>query len=106
MKKIAYTLPRDLIHQLDGVNVVLAAGHVFIVSPCYMAFPTKTEAQVLSIVAAKDIPADALNVTIIDSTDMPATREHRKAWEIKSNKVSVNAIKAAEIDSERAISGL
>lgn len=47
----------------------------------------------------KEVPKDATNVSVVDESEIPPSREHRNEWEIKSGKIEINQQKAqAKLD--------
>lgn len=51
----------------------------------------------LDLILAKDIPAGATNVQIVDSSVIPSDRTFRNAWKAQGAKVEVDMVKAREI---------
>lgn len=74
MKKIAYT------HPDGGISIC----HPVISATDPADF---TEADALARALAKDIPAGATNVTVVD--DIPADRDSRDGWIISGGAISV-----------------
>ncbi len=86
--------------------VYLNKGKVEICTPNYAAYPNKTVDEVVEIVKAKDVPADATDIKVITVSDLPASREHRDAWVLNlEKKVTVDPVKALAIDTDRAAKG-
>jgi hypothetical protein len=76
MKRIAYTRPDG------GVSVVIPAN-----------------GQNIDYILAKDIPADATNVTVIDA--VPTDRAFRDAWTFDGKSFGHDMVKAREIHRDR-----
>lgn len=66
-KRIVYSRPDG------GVSIVVPAPE--------MVARFDTEAEALAAIQAKDVPADATNVEIMDLNQIPVSREFRDAWE-------------------------
>lgn len=75
MKKIIYT------RSDGGVSVVTPTG----------------EAQ-FDMVLANDVPADAINVRVVDASDVPSDRTFRNAW---THDLTVDFTKAQALTKER-----
>ena len=63
------------------------------------------EAAALALIRAKDVPADATDVAVVDRSTLPATRRFRDAWRKSGAVVSINlpaarAHRAKEIRAE------
>lgn len=52
-------------------------------------------------VAALSVPADAIDVRVIDEADLPTDRTFRGAWEHRDGRISTNMTKAREIHKRR-----
>jgi hypothetical protein len=76
MKRIAYTRPDG------GVSVVIPAN-----------------GQNIDYILAKDIPADATNITVIDA--VPTDRAFRDAWTFDGRSFGHDMVKAREIHRDR-----
>lgn len=50
-----------------------------------------TDDEYLAFITAKDVPAGATDVQLIDSADFPAERGNRDCWDIANGKVEVHA---------------
>ena len=87
-KRIVYTRPDG------GVSIVVPA-------PGFVAsFATEDEA--IATIQAKDVPADATNVEVMDRAQIPALREYRNAWEkLGAGPPTVNMPKARLLHVER-----
>lgn len=84
MKKIIYTRPD---------------GGLFIVSPAPAAqLPTETEDEFVGRIMTKDVPADAINVQIVDATLIPTDRTFRSA---RKPDLTVDMPRAREIQESR-----
>lgn len=77
MRRIAYTRPD---------------GGVSVVHPCISAGdpPEMTEEEALARALAKDVPANAQNVTVIEPTALPSDRSKRYAWRILAGVIVVD----------------
>lgn len=73
--KIIYTRPDG------GVSVIHPAGQLDVVKFA-PEVADMTEAQFMEWVKAKDVPADATNVRLVQDSDIPTDRSARNRWEI------------------------
>ncbi len=61
-----------------------------------------TEDQAMQLLADKDVPFNALNVVIVDMTDLPSKADgFFNAWQLSGGAVSINMPKAREIHAGR-----
>lgn len=61
-----------------------------------------TEDEAVAVIQAKDVPADAANVEVMDRTQIPASREFRNAWEKPgAGAPTIGMPKAREIHAQR-----
>jgi hypothetical protein len=60
-----------------------------------------TDDDALKRALAKDIPADATNVHVVEFTDLPQDRYFRNAWSTDGKAVSVDMDKARAIHKDR-----
>lgn len=61
------------------------------------ASPAHDDATFLQLVLAKDVPAWATDVTVVDDSDIPSSRTFRNAWVVSHGKVTVDMVKAKDI---------
>lgn len=66
-----------------------------------MAIVTPAPGVALELVQAKDVPADAKDVRIIDTADIPKDRIFRNAWRLKSGKVQTDLLSARDLLREK-----
>jgi hypothetical protein len=85
MKRIAYVL----------------YGKVHIVIPCISRDDPDgyTEDDAFTRAMAKDIPAGATNVCVVDEGAFP-DRKYRAAWQLNGSSVAIDPVKAAAIDAK------
>lgn len=88
MKKILYTRP-------DGVLCV-----VHPVRNTHPVIEDLTDQQILDRSLSK-LPPDALDIHIVDESEIPADRTFRDAWQQSAGKIEHNLPKAKEIHKER-----
>lgn len=62
-------------------------------------FPTEDVG--IAAVMAKDIPTDATDVSICDTSEIPSDREFRNAWVRSGRGAAVDITKAREVQRER-----
>lgn len=60
-----------------------------------------TEDDALQRALSKDVPADAINMRVVDEADIPTDREYRNAWEDDGAAIRTNIEKARTIFDER-----
>ncbi len=49
----------------------------------------ESEDEFVARIAAKDVPADAENVQIVDESEIPADRTNRAAWKLSGGKIVI-----------------
>lgn len=77
-------------------------GGMSVCSPCISRDDEgMTEAQALDRALQKDVPADAINLQVLDRAELPADTYFRNAWEIKAGKIEVAKPKARAIHMEQ-----
>lgn len=76
-KRIVYTRPNG------GLSVIIPTGEI-----------------PLEDVLKKDVPSDAVNVRVVNETEIPADRTFRNAWH-DNNGIKVDMPKAREIHKEK-----
>lgn len=86
-KRIVYTRPDG------GVSVVQPSPNG--------RRESETEQEWLDRIVAKDVPADATDVRIVDEADVPADRTFRNAWKRDGNGIGCDMAKAREIHMGR-----
>ena len=74
-------------------------GGLSVVTPVINTRENITEDAALER-AVKKLPSDAVNVRVVDASEIPTDRSFRNAWE-DSGKIDVNMPKAREIHKER-----
>lgn len=70
-----------------------AAGNLCIITP--------TGLLPIEDVLAKDVPLDATDVHIVDSSAVPEDRTYRNAWQLEGKKVSVDMQKARAVHMDK-----
>lgn len=61
------------------------------------ASPAHDDAEFLHFVLTKDVPAWATDITVVESSEIPASRTFRNAWVVVQGKVTVDMVKAKAI---------
>lgn len=61
----------------------------------------ETEDEFIARIRAKDVPADATDVQIVDAAAIPADRTFRNAWKHDKGTVSVDMVKATGIYKDK-----
>ena len=87
MKKILFTRPDG------GASIVHPAPDA--------RLDTETEDEFVARIAISDVPADALNVQIIEQSEVPTDRAYRNAWRQSAGVISVDMPAAREIHAGR-----
>ena len=77
----------------------LADGRLCVCHPCISRNdpPNFTADDAVARALAKDIPEEAMNVGVIDSSELPVDRGFRLAWRQRGEKISVEIAIAREI---------
>lgn len=124
MKKIIYTRPDGtfvVVHPCEGFRlasaVVLADGTEILALPDQfrpvdnflrrwpvdgaVARWAESEDEFIARIAAKDVPADATDVQIVDAALIPADRAFRNAWKAGAGRVEHDMDKCREIHKAR-----
>jgi len=86
MKRIIYTKPD---------------GSVSVVIPAPMVDETENEEQYISRIAAKDVPASATNVRIVDESEIPQDRTFRSAWVSNNGVIGHDMSKCIDIQKDK-----
>jgi hypothetical protein len=82
-------------------RIVYDNGGIHVIIPCPQAQLTgESEDDFVNRVAKKDVPY-GVPYKIINTSDIPADRSFREAWEEKNRKISVNINKARTIHMNR-----
>lgn len=63
----------------------------------YTAVWAETEDEFVARIRAKDVPADAIDVQVVDESAIPADRTFRDAWKARAGGVEVDMVKAASL---------
>jgi hypothetical protein len=119
-KKIIYTRPDgglSVVHPAEGAR--LAHGFVrdgvrhttkppMRMESFFRRWPAElspiwaeTEDEFIARIQAKDVPADASGVMIVDESAIPTDRSFRDAWKAEGAGIGVDFTKAQEITKER-----
>lgn len=129
MKKIIYTTPEGLlavVHPAEGARlahyITLADGTVlpkgadtaqgrdpFTADSIFRAWPVagatatwaEKESEFVARIAAKDVPADALDVHIVEGDAIPADRTFRNAWKSEAGRIVHDTPKCREIQRNK-----
>ena len=109
MKKIIYTRPSDgglsiVTPALGGRLIVMTADRVSRDSAVLLEMAAdgeivwaETEDEWFARIQAKDVPADAIDVQIVEEEALPQDRTFRDAWVHKAGVVSVDMKKARAV---------
>lgn len=122
MEKIIYTRPDggiSVVHPAEGFRLATALkqnGKILVRSevavpvdslrrgwpiPGVTAQWAETEGEFVARVRAKVVPADAINVQVVDGSTIPSDRTFRDAWAVNGGAVAVDMPKAREIHKDR-----
>lgn len=88
MKRIVYTRQSD-----GGVSVVVP-------SPKFIAKFTDEDAAIADLLA-HDVPSNAIDVKVVDETEVPSDREFRAAWKLNAGSIEVDIVKARAVQAAR-----
>lgn len=94
MKKITFKRP-------DGGISVMCPAPQNKVAEFIPAVASLTEAEYYQFIINKDVPKNALNVEIVDESEIPVDRTNRNSWDKLNGKIEVDQDKVqAKADRE------
>lgn len=86
MKKIIYTRP-------DGGISILTISPQESVAELIPGIEELSYEEYVNFIKEKDVPEDALNIRIVDESEIPTDRTHRNEWVDKGDKVEPDPVK-------------